>query len=64
MQRSICISEGKLKQNIVLEGEVLQDKNQEFSAIKHFHLQKGNLSELKFSKEQAKFDRTITWKVW
>lgn len=38
------------KQNAVLEGEVLQDKNQKFSAIKHFHLQRENLSELKLSK--------------
>lgn len=46
----LFISEGKLKQNVVLEGEGLQDKNQEFSTIKHFHVQRGNLSELKLSK--------------
>lgn len=43
------MSESKSKWNVVLEGEGLQDKNQEFSAI-IFQLQRADLTELKLSK--------------
>ena len=47
---NMYLSESKSKQNIVLEGEELQDKNQELSAIKNFQLQREDLSVLVFQR--------------
>lgn len=47
---NMYLSESKSKQNIAPEGEELQVKNQEFSAIKNFQLQREDLSVLVFQR--------------